>query len=235
MTLTPIEQKVYKAFYNGVCTLEQVKELLKNYRQAVVACKNLVAKHYFKRIKGGLYAAVPFELAPDSNNAFSPDRYKVADLMIKDRFLSHHTALELLAGAEKIPTVYISSPSRVPDVHCAGIDYRIITTKHFFGFKDYDHNGTMIKVSDKERTIIDCLRQIKFTNGFEELQKILPKLAPLNFETLLHYLQKIDEMSLYTRVGYAMDIMKEGMETPQHFLDAVQSKIGKRSYYLDPS
>ncbi|MBU0980105.1 MAG: hypothetical protein KJ709_04835 [Nanoarchaeota archaeon] len=233
MTLTPTEQRVYKAFYNQVCTLEDVKGLLKNYRQAVVACKNLVEKKYFKRVKGGLYVVVPFELAPDTNDSYVPDRYLVADRMIKDRFLSHHTALELHCEAKQLPTVYVTSSGRVPDVNFGGVDYRIITTKHFFGFIEIERKGCMIRVSDRERTVIDCMRQLKFCNGFDEVKRTLPKIGEINFDMLLHYMDKIGEKSLYSRIGYAMELLKEQMGTPQGFLDAAKQKLGSRVYYIN--
>ncbi|MFH1133836.1 MAG: hypothetical protein V1735_05050 [Nanoarchaeota archaeon] len=221
MPLTPIEQKVYKQFYSQACTLEEVSAFLKNYRQAVVACKNLVEKQYFLRIKGGLYAVVPFELAPEKSAAFVPDRYKVADKMIGEHFLSHNTALELHCGAKPMQKAFISSPSRVPEVKMAGTTFTIITTKHFFGATAFSYQNSMLTVSDKERTIIDCLRQVKFTAGFEQLKQSFPLLAPINFDTLLHYLKRIDEKTLYSRVSYTMGMLRQELKVPQAFLDAL--------------
>lgn len=237
MTITPTEQKVYKQFYKTkVFTLNDAKVFLNNYRKAIHAVKGLAQKRYTKKVKRGLYCIVPFEDAPDIHDSFSPDKYLVGNKFVDNSFLSHHTALELYKVTEKpMNRVFITSNTRIPNLNYKNIKYMIIKTKYYFGFNEVDYSDNLVGVSDKERTILDCLRNINYTHGFDELKVALPKLAPVDFEKCFQYLKKINEKSLYSRAGYVFDLLRREFSTPDWFLDKVKANLTKRTYYLDIS
>ncbi|NQV09308.1 hypothetical protein HQ529_05650 [Candidatus Woesearchaeota archaeon] len=237
MTLTPTEQRVYKEFYTKkVFVLEDAKLFLKNYRAAIHAVKGLAEKKYIKKVKRGLYCIIPFEQTPDNNDSFVPDKYLIGDNFMDKCFLSHHSALELYNATEKgMNKVFISSNNRVPNVGYKKVNYNVIKTKHFFGFEDINYNNNLIKISDKERTILDCLRNINYTLGFDELKDAIVKLKPIDFEKCFQYLKKINETSLYSRAGYTFDLLRSELSVPGWFLDKIKSNLTNRTYYLDIS
>jgi len=237
MTLTPTEQRVYRNFYSKkVFVLEDVKLFLKNYRAAIQAVKGLAGKRYVKKAKRGLYCIVPFEQTPDDQDDFVPDKYLVGNNFAKDCFLSHHTALEIHKAVEKcMNKAFITSSNRIPNLNYKRIKYSIIKTKHYFGWEEINYSDNLIRVSDKERTILDCLRNINYTFGFDELKEAIPKLAPIDFEKCLQYLKKINETSLYSRAGFLFDLLRRELSTPDWFLEKVKAGLSKRTYYLDIS
>jgi len=234
MILTPSEQKIYRNFYNNkVFTLDEARSVLGNYRTTIATARGLSSKGYCQRIKGGLYAVVPYEQTPDAGH-YLPDKYIIAAKMVKRYFLSHHTALELYGAADKDHnTVYVTSVQRVPNMYHKGKNFVCVQTKHFFGFHEREYAGQKLMVSDKERSVLDCLRSINHTKGLRELIVALPKLAPLNFEVLYQYLRKMDEVSLAAKTGFVLESLAGELQTPEWFLDRVKRMLTNKTYYLD--
>ncbi len=233
--ISPTEQQVYKQFYKTkVLIIEDVSPFLKDYRKAVLALNGLSSKQYAKKIKRGLYSLIPFEESPDTEDKFSPDKILVANKFTSNSFLSHHTALEVHGAADKeMYAVFITTANRVPSLVYKGVKYLCIKTEHFFGFEQVEYSGCTINVSDKERTIIDCLRNVNYGYGFDEIKRAVPKLAPFDFEKMFSYLKKIDEVSLFARVGYTFSLLKTETAAPDWFLDRCRSSLTNRTYYLD--
>lgn len=234
MILTPTEQRVYRYFYNKkICSLNEVNSVVKNYRTAIHVAKGLVNKKYTQKIKGGLYFVLPYEATPDTLNEFQPDKYLIGSRIVKG-FLSHHTALELYnAASPDFNKVFITSNIRIPNLSHKDINYLCIKTKHYFGFKELNYENQNILVSDKERTCLDCIRNLDYTSGLNEIFTAIPKLAPLDFNLMFQYLRKIDEQSLYARTGYIFEHLKNEIMTPNWFLDKLKSYIKNKTYYLD--
>ena len=237
MTLSPKQQLVYKEFYKkGVFTLDEVKTFLKNYRTAVYTVKGLLDSKYAKKVKQSLYYIVPFELAPDVHNNFSPDKLLIGANFTKDCFLSHHSALEIHGATDKTMNhVHITSKFRVPGLKHKKVNYNVIVSQNYFGFTDIEYNNNLVKVSDRERTILDCLRNINYTPGFDELKQAIPKLKPIDFEKCFSYLKKIGESSLIARTGYTLELLQSEVDTPQWFINKLKKNLSNRTYYLDAS
>ena len=236
MSLTPSEQKVYRNFYQQqIFTLDGARSVLGNYRTAIATARGLASKGYCQRIKGGLYSVIPFEQTPDMEQQHLPNKYIVASRMSKRYFLSHHTALEMYGAADaQFSTVYVTTPQRIPHLHHKGKSYLCVQSKHFFGFHEMEYNGQQILVSDKERTVVDCLRTISYTRGLQELLVALPKLAPLNFEVVYQYIRKINEVSLAAKAGFVLESLQQELHTPEWFGERLAKMLTKKTYYLDP-
>lgn len=233
MILTPSEQRVYRYFYNKkVFTLDEANSFVKNYRTAIHVVRGLARKGYTQRVKGGLYHVIPFEKTPDQLNEFQPDKYLIASKF--NGFISHRTALELYNAAEPVNKVFITSWQRLPNLKHKDVDYSCIKTKHYFGYKEINYEGHSIKVSDKERAILDCIRDLRSIT-IEELFNSITKLKSINFENLYLYLRKINEASLFARTGFVFDHLKHEVETPVWFLNKLKGNLSNKTYYLDPN
>jgi predicted transcriptional regulator of viral defense system len=79
---------------------------------------------------------------------------------------------------------------------------------------------------------LDCLRNIEYAGGIEELAKSLTGFPSLGFDKLLGYLERYGETSLYHRSGYLLDLLREDLRVPEWFLEKVGERLGSRVYYL---
>ncbi len=229
--LSPTEQRIYSKLYpKRVVTTDDVKEIEEDNPAKYIT--NLGKKGYFKKIKKGLYAIAPPDMIDQEE--LRPDKFLVAS-KTKDRYyISHHSALEIHGLAQTVHNrVYITAETPGRSFSYDEIQYKIITTKHFFGFKSIDHLNSSIVVSDREKTVLDCIRYPKYAGGMEEIIKSLEGLPSMDWNTLLKYLQRIDEKSLYQKTGFIME--KVGPEDFKKISDRLLSRVENRTYYLDKS
>lgn len=235
MSLTPEEQKLYQALYSRrVFTIAEVKQIFKKDYKAFTYAHRLMKKGYSARIKSGLYAIVPYEVAPDLKRIFQPDPKLVASKLVQPYFLSHHSALEIHGVANSIfHQAYVSSPKQFKKVVYQNCSYISLTTKHLFGMTPVNHYGLKINVSDQERTFLDCLRQLKYAGGLEEFLKSIMGLSSLNYQKLLKYLHQFNEQSLYAKTGYLLELFQKEFQVKSPVLAQLQKKIGKKTYYLE--
>lgn len=230
-SLTPTEQKIYSELYSErVVTTDDIKEILNKNQRAVDYITNLRQKGYFKKIRKGLYAIAPPNML--NTNDFNPDKFLIANKIKDESYISHHSALEFHGLAQTIQNrVYITSKTTSKPLKYKDIEYKIITTKHYFGFEKRKHLNTSIKVSDKEKTILDCIRNNKYAGGIEELIKSFEGLPSVDWRSLLQYMEKIDEKNLYQKTGFIFE--KLSLNLPEDVEDKMLSKIGKKTYYLE--
>ena len=233
MRLTPEEQKLYKALYaSRVFTTKDVKKLVKP-QKAFTYIHRLSKKGYFKKIKKGLYAIVPYEVAPDTKNKYQPEPKLIAIKLITPYFLSHHSALELHGIANSVfSQLFISSTKQFKKFSYQSYAYTPIYTKHTFGITKKGYYGVNINVTDLERTFLDCIRQLKYVGGVEEFVKSVTSITHLNYKRLILYLQKFDEKSLYAKTGYFLGLLKDELHVPKKVIEELKGKVGKKTYYI---
>jgi len=227
-SLSPTEQMLYSKLYpKRVITTMDVFRFLKDKHKSADYLTNLREKGFVQRIRRGVYAILP----PDAvGGSFLPDKFLIAGKLRDRYYVSHHSALELHGVAEStFSVVYISSPSYQSPFTYQGITYKIVTTKHFFGMKKIQYKGEKLLVSDLEKTVLDCIRRIKYAGGLEELMKSLSNIPHLDYNKLWRYLKKIDEKALYHKTGFILETLKR---TPESFLNRIKGGMGKRVCYL---
>src|SRR5580658_5325820 len=129
------------------------------------------------QVKRGLFVIVPSELGSSAEYAGNP--YLVARYLADDApyFLSHASAMELHRMVTQPQfTIYVSSTMRTPPRSVHGHEYRFVTVKptEFFGLMPvWVTKQQSVMVSDKERTILDALRQPQYAGGIPEVAKAL--------------------------------------------------------------
>ena len=152
---------------------------------------------------------------------FSIDRILVASQLARPYFISHHTALEIYGVAQSYHNItYISTNKILRPFEFQNISYKIITTKYKFGIEQIQRGPLKINVSDRERTVLDCIRNIEYAGGIEELTKSISAFPGLNYKKLLEYLYLFKEKSLYHRTGFILDRLKSELNVPQDILKA---------------
>lgn len=225
-SLSPTEQRIYSELYSErVVTTEDVKSIVG--QKAADYITNLRKKGYLQKIRKGLYAIVPPDMIGED---IKPDKFLIANKVKDEYYISHHSALEIHGLAQTIHNrVYITSKTPSRSFRYTNIEYKFITTKHFFGFEEKSHLNTTLTVSDREKTILDCIRNIKYAGGLEELIKSLEGVPSLDWDKIIDYLVKIDENSLYQKTGFLLDELNEKVPVE----DKILSQVGKRTYYID--
>ncbi|RJQ16845.1 hypothetical protein C4573_02155 [Candidatus Woesearchaeota archaeon] len=214
--------KVYKLLYNQrVFTLTDVKAITKNYQVAKNTIQRLLAKNYIKRIHKGLYHIVPF-----GDEQYVPDPILVASRLRKKYYFSLVTALQIHDLAES-QNIYIASDVN-KKLRIYNRDYYIYKTKSFFGVEERVIGNQKVKVSDMERTFLDCLLHLELLGGLDNFLAI-GKDATVNQSKLVDYIKNYRLKKLYSLAGYAL----EQLQADEKTLEKLEKKLGKKVYYIE--
>lgn len=229
-TLSPTEQKVYSELYSRrVINTEDVKEILGEPHRSADYITNLREKGYFQKIKKGVYGVVPPNLIGED---FKPDKFLVAGKARDDYYISFHSALELHGVAQSTYNkVWITTKKPAQHFNYKSINYRFVSTKYYFGITEVSRQGVRVKVSDREKTFLDCVRRIKYAGGLEELVKSLDNFPSLDWEKLLDHLERFGENKLFQKTGFILDNLN--LMVPGEMSERLKEEVGDKTYYLD--
>lgn len=189
------------------------------------------------RLRPGLYTLVPFELGRATE--YIGDPYVIAKELCSghDYFLSHSSAMELHRMVTQPQlTIYVSTSVRKPPRTIHGYEYHFVTVKpaHFFGLTEvWITKQQAIKVSDRERTILDGLRQPQYAGGIPEVAKALwMSRSELKLDRLLDYAHRLRNGALTRRLGFLLGLYKVA---PPDKLERLRRALTPTYDRLDPT
>lgn len=233
VNLSPLEHKIYFSLYEKeIFKTGDAYRIISNKKTARQTVFRLKNKGFIKRIRKGVFAIVPAQMV---GKDFYADRIVIASMLTEPYFLSHHSALEIHGVAQSyFNTTYISTSKALKSFEFQGIAYKFVTTKYLFGTEDVVRGNLKISTSDKERTILDCIRTPDYAGGIEELVRSISAFAAIDYKKLLKYMALFNEKSLFSRTGYLFDCLKDELGVPDAFLGEIRKNLGARAYYMIP-
>ena len=189
------------------------------------------------RLRPGLYTLVPFELGRATE--YVGDPYVIAKELCSghDYFLSHASAMELHRMVTQPQfSIYVSTAVRKPPRTIHGYEYRFVAVKpeHFFGLTEvWITKQQAIKVSDRERTILDALRQPQYAGGIPEVAKALwMSRSELKLNRLLNYAHRLRNGALTRRLGFLLALYKVA---PPDKLESLRRELTPTYDRFDPT
>jgi len=223
--------------HNEVFTLEEYLETVDatvSERTRYTNLSNAVCRGQAYRIRRRLYA---------SNLGIYRDRvpnvFLVASKATPDALVSHHSALELHGVAHTpLRTVYYTSRKTPGDFEVRGYRFVRIASPNAPSdvldvFTARARSGdVLIPVTSRERTLVDCLRNIDAAGGLEELLRSLGGFTSIDTESVLGYLALLNSPTIYARVGWTAELFKDEWELGDAFFEALEHQVGRGTYRL---
>ncbi len=225
--------KLYETFYaQRVFTVEEACRKLKMSMPSLSRMLfTLQQKNYVVMVKKGLYAIKPLESKGEN---YFPDKYLVASKLQKNLYLSYHTALEIQGVAQSVfNTVYLSAPRQHKTFQFQGITYQFVMTYHSFGVEVKKIENTIVRVTDREKTLIDGIDKLKYVGGLEEYLKSVSSFPSVNTTEIYRYLQLIKKKVLYAKVGWLLSRFAKQWNIEKTFLNKLRKQVSPRTFYLD--
>ncbi len=225
--------RIYRQFYSQrVVTLEEVKPLFPDEQQARNAVAYLIKHGYANRVKSGLYYLIPFE---HRGTEWQPDVLVIGSKISGEYYYSHATALTLYGILPTPPPrIAITVPRRFRKFSFGAYRYYPVETRHFFGFRDLDYKGISVRVSNRERTFIDCLSRLDLSGGVVGAFRNLGNFGISNYVLLMEYLDTIGKKSTMVRCGFALEFFRENWEADEEIIKELKKRAQKGPvYYLD--
>jgi len=180
------------------------------------------------------------------SNNLTVHPYTMTDLVAKPSAVAYWSALDYYGWSNRSPNIvyiqtYVHSTYknvvRYGNMNVVKIfNYYFkpvnIKPEKFFGFTEAIINGKKILITDREKTIIDCLDKPKYAGTIEELFDSLEN-AEFDKEKLIRYLRKFNNKAVIKRLGFLSELFGWDIEDE---LFNMLSKKDRRSYsLLDPN
>jgi len=189
-----------------------------------------------ERIARGKYIIVPLH---GEKGKYTLHEFIIGSLLIKPYAISYWSALNYYGMTEQIPsTVFIQTTSwkKKQEIDVFGVKYKIVRMKKekIFGLRTEWIEETEINITDREKTIIDCLDKPQYCGGVVEVAKALRK-ENLDYEKITKYARKIGNSGVIRRLGYLCDFLRIDIDVPMIetrnylLLDPTMPKNGKKN------
>jgi len=161
-----------------------------------------------ERIERGRYIIVPLY---SEKGKYTLHEFIIGSLLVEPCAISYWSALNHYGLTEQIPTtVFVQTISwkKKQEIEVFGVRYRIVRIKatKLFGIRKEWIEETQINITDKEKTIIDCLDKPHYCGGVIEVAKALRN-KNLNRRKLSEYAQQIGNSGVIRRLGYLCDLL----------------------------
>ncbi|MBA7532962.1 hypothetical protein ES705_25197 [subsurface metagenome] len=181
-----------------------------------------------ERIEKGKYLIIPLGA---EKGKYTLHEFVIGSLLVEPYTIAYWSALNYYGLTEQIPTtVFIQTITRKfntnPEVF--GVQYKIVKIKKekVFGIRKEWIEETQINITDKEKTIIDCMDKPQYCGGIIEVAKAL-KNNKFDRKKLEEYAQRIGNSGVIRRLGYLCELLNIKIKLP---------KLNTRNYLLlDPT
>lgn len=217
----------YELLKRPVFTMEDAQTYYNNISSARSAVKRLLDQGMVAKIRRNLYTCFSGETgAPVAN------RFQIASSLTETSYVTHHTAMEFYGITDQVfYEVYVSSETEFKSFSFDGYTYRFIKPKISDGIEEVKFSGG-VRVTDKERTILDSIKDMDWISGFEEVISNVGAMKRVKVERLVRYLAMYDNQFLYQKTGYILSHVKSKHGLSDSFFSLCKEKAGKSCRYL---
>lgn len=207
--------------------MEEVNVFYNNIESARSAIKRLMKEKMVVKIRNNMYTCISGETGLPIAN-----RFQIASHITPTSYVSHHTAMEYYGITDQVYyDVYVSSETSFRDFSFDGYNYCYVASKSLEGVERPAFSGG-IAITNIERTIIDCIKDMDKIVGIEEVVHNIESMGRMHEKRMLKYLELFQNQFLYQKMGYLLSEHQEKMGLSDTFFDNCKEKIGKSKRYL---
>lgn len=207
-----------------IFTLEDVKELVGDASEDInEIIENLVHKKILSRIERGKYCRANFR-----------DEKVIGCFLVPDGAVAYWSALNLHGLTEQFPnTVFIQTINIKKGKSVFGVSYQFVKIKEEkrTGIETKGFGNHKYKLTDKEKTIVDCFDLPQYSGGYPELIRAYDQ-TNIEQDKLIQYCKAIGNISVVKRLAFLTEFLQKPKMT--RFLKYAQGEVNPRYILLDP-
>jgi predicted transcriptional regulator of viral defense system len=204
--------------------LEDLKELQgKSLKDSNEIIENLVHKKIFSRIERGKYCRTNFR-----------DEKVIGCFLVPDGVIGYWSALNLHGLTEQFSnTIFIQTTHLKKSKTVFGVHYQFVKIKETKrvgvateGFGNYKY-----KITDKEKTLVDCFDLPQYSGGYAELIRAFSK-AEIDQDKMIEYCKCIGNIAVVKRLAFLAELLKK--PKMNRFLKYAKGEVNARYVLIDP-
>jgi predicted transcriptional regulator of viral defense system len=172
--------------------------LLKDFNDK--SFRELLKQDYISLLEKGKYCRHNFR-----------DENVIASFIVKNGGIAYWSAMHYHGLTEQIPNVmYVQTTQAKRNQVIFGVRYNFIRVKEekLIGFKILGYGNHQFRITDIEKTIVDCFDLPEYGGGYAEIIKAFHK-AELSAQKMVKYCKAIDNIAVTKRLAYLSEILNK--------------------------
>ncbi len=190
-----------------------------------------------RRLRKGLYVRVD---PTDVEHSPSVDPFSLAGRMAPDAVLAFHTALELHGYAQSsYQRLYFCTWTKVRALRHERTTFVPVRPRAGYaaapleGVETLDRLDGDVRVTTRERTLLDVLDRPELGGGIEEIWRSVQAFEVLDLRELEQLLQRIQRPVLVARLGFLLETMHDRWLVPETLLERLTRSRPRGPVALD--
>jgi predicted transcriptional regulator of viral defense system len=197
---------------------------------------SLRKKRWLERIAPGRYLLIPADRGPEGIPETNP--LSLGKHLADPYYFGYTTAAaHYRFTPQSRNTVWIVTPQNVPDRTIRETTYWFanLVGRKFFGYGPEKVFGEEVNLSDREKTILDCVDKIGRAGGIAEVARMIVRAAPaLDWGRVGDYARRFGSVALAQRLGYLTT--RFGVAVPESGRQMLHDCLKRNSRsFLDPT
>lgn len=217
----------------NIFNTEDVKSIVAGAAKRTIY--NLARKKWILKLKRGLYTIVPLDIGVKGADSFAMHSFVIASKLVEPYYVGYWSALNHYGFSDQIPRTTFIATTRakkgfeVLQTPCLFVQ---VTGKKFFGTTEIEIDGEKIRISNKNKTIADCLDRPEHCGGIDEIARsIFFSRDELDFKKVKAYAVRMGNLTILKRLGYLLEA--SGLQTDYEGLFK-STRLSKGYSRLDP-
>jgi predicted transcriptional regulator of viral defense system len=236
-SLTPKESEFLSKIAEkglSIISFEQAQALWTPPERTPDALSRLTRKGWLRRLERGVYLLIPLEAGPA--RAWTENGIIIAQYLVDPAAIAYWSALHYWNMTEQIPQVFfVQTTRRKQPTEIGGIKFQFVTVieDHFFGVTTVNIAEKTTRVTDREKTLVDCAARPDLSGGILQLaQALKSSYSQINWDKLDQYLNQWGGGTVVKRLGYLVEALK--LPNQEARLNHWQSLITRGVSPLEP-
>ncbi|HSF81634.1 MAG TPA: type IV toxin-antitoxin system AbiEi family antitoxin domain-containing protein [Anaerolineales bacterium] len=175
----------------------------------------LEKKGWLHRLDRGVYLLIPLEAGPERFWSESP--LVIASHLIEPAAVAYWSALLYWQMTEQLPRItFVQSTKRKRPMEIQGMPFQFVMVKNdrFFGIVERQVNDKKFRITDREKTLIDCADRPDLSGGIAQLNQALKnEYTQVDWGKVDDYFERWGGGTVIKRIGYLVDAL--GVPVPE--------------------
>jgi len=246
LKLSPVEQKAYFALLKRGSIIARVEDVSLTLGVSPSWAKNILSKlaghGAVQRVGRGKYVVIPADVMYGRKSYVADPLVLVNELMKENDYcVAYCSAAHVHGLTEQMPfktTVAVLKQMRPIEVGNVSVSFVTLKKSRFFGCEGVKYLDVTLKVSDLEKTVVDCVDRPELCGGLSEVVRILLNAFEdkrMNYQKLVLYARRFESHAVAQRLGFILQYLKERkrIHVDSEVFDGLLQLVGSKVYPLD--
>lgn len=139
------------------------------------------------------------------------DEYVIGGFLTSDATIAYWSALNIYGLTEQFPNkIYVQTTKKKTNKLVFGVEYQFIRVhpKKMTGIVKRGIGSHRFRITDMEKTILDCFDKVEYSGGFAELIRALVR-TKINASNMIAHSEAIGNKAAVKRIGYLAELFEK--------------------------